>query len=74
MKNDPQRGDIVIFRTDEIPDEMLIKRVIGLPGDSLMFIDGSLYINGELLYEDYLAEGMLPFSKVKNGLYAFLKR
>lgn len=53
---------------------MLIKRVIGLPGDSLMFIDGSLYINGELLYEDYLAEGMLPFSKVKNGLYAFLKR
>lgn len=58
IASDPQRGDIVIFKHDELGKEILIKRVIGIPGDSLMFVDGDLYLNGELLQEDYLPEGM----------------
>ena len=73
IQKDPQRGDIVIFKTDEIPDDTLIKRVIGLPGDSLMFIDGYLYINGELIYEEYLPEDMETNSfkdfEVPDGCY-----
>ena len=53
----PQSGDIIIFKHRELGDEILIKRIIGIPGDSLMFVDGRLYINGELFQENYLPEG-----------------
>lgn len=36
--------------------------MIGVPGDSLVFVDGDLYLNGELLYESYLSEEMTPDS------------
>jgi len=39
-------------------DHMWVKRVIGLPGDSLEFIMGSVYRNGELLNEDYIKSKM----------------
>lgn len=58
LTKDPQRGDIVIFKADATGEDVLIKRVIGMPGDSLMFVDGYLYINGELVYEEYLPEDM----------------
>ncbi len=56
--NQPARGDIVVF---EPPAELnekydLIKRVIGLPGETLEVREGSVYINGQPLEEDYLAE------------------
>lgn len=56
VDSDPQRGDIVIFKGKEgdLEGDILIKRVIGLPGDSLMFVDGYIYINGQLCYEEYL--------------------
>lgn len=60
----PERGDIIIFRsslTDEKGrSKLLVKRVIGLPGDSLMIKDQQLYINGEEYYEDYLKDGFTP--------------
>ena len=49
----PERGDIVMFESDEL-DELLVKRVIGLPGDLITFENGYVYINGEALEEDYL--------------------
>lgn len=49
----PQRGDIVTFWSDEL-DKLLVKRVIGLPGDEVSFREGYVYINGELLEEPYL--------------------
>lgn len=58
LTKEPQRGDIVIFRTEETGKDDLIKRVIGVPGDSLMFVDGKLYINGELMIEEYVPENM----------------
>lgn len=58
LTKDPERGDIVILKAEDTGNETLIKRVIGLPGDSLMFVDGYLYINGELVYEEYLPADM----------------
>ena len=56
---DPQRGDIVVFNSpnplrDNEPS--LIKRVIGMPGDTIEFIDQQLYVNNGLLDEPYINE------------------
>ena len=56
--HDVNRGDIIVFERppdapkDDIPD--LIKRVVGLPGDTIESKDGDVYINGDLLKEPYL--------------------
>lgn len=48
-----ERGDVVTFWSDEM-DKLLVKRVVGLPGDVIAFYGGYLYINGEKLEEPYL--------------------
>jgi signal peptidase I len=58
--HDVNRGDIVVFKAPEGEEsgvKDLVKRVVGLPGDNLAFRDGAVYVNGELLEEDYLPEG-----------------
>lgn len=61
----PERGDIIIFQSS-MPDEnsgkdkLLIKRVIGLPGDEISIMNDQLYINGEAYHEDYLRDGYTP--------------
>ena len=65
-KDLPERGDIIVFQSsivnyDTGEDKLLIKRVIGLPGDDLMIdAEGQLYINGEAYEEDYLKDGYTP--------------
>ena len=49
----PQRGDIVVLRVRP-EDELLIKRVVGLPGDEVAIHDGRVYINDQPLTEGYL--------------------
>lgn len=49
----PERGNIVTFWSDEL-DKLLVKRVIGLPGDTVSFSGGYVYINGQRLEEEYL--------------------
>lgn len=61
----PERGDIIIFQSsmpdeDTGDDKLLIKRVIGLPGEDISIIDDQLYINGERYEEDYLKDGYTP--------------
>ena len=51
--NDPQRYDIIVFPYPEEPSKHYIKRIIGLPGETVQIIDGYVYINGELLDEHY---------------------
>ncbi|MBF1338278.1 MAG: signal peptidase I [Mogibacterium diversum] len=58
---EPKRGDIVIFKS-ELQDEngknkLLIKRVIGLPGDKITINDGKVYINDKEYDESYLKDG-----------------
>ena len=54
-----QRTDILAFWSPEVPDLRLIKRVIGLPGETLEIRDGDIYINGEKLREPYVVH-VLP--------------
>lgn len=43
----PQRGDVVVFRYPRDPSTPFIKRVVGLPGDTVVYRDRKLFINGE---------------------------
>ncbi len=57
--SDPHRGDIVVFHPpasagDEASHEAFIKRVIGLPGETVVVKDGQVYVDGAPLTEDYL--------------------
>lgn len=52
--NDPQRGDIVVFKYPDDPSQIFVKRVIGLPGETVEIIDGVTYIDGEELDEPYI--------------------
>ena len=50
---EPDRGDIIVFRSVENPNEDLIKRVVGLPGDEIAVRRGRLLLNGERQKESY---------------------
>jgi signal peptidase I len=50
----PQQGDIIVFHFPRDPKEEYIKRIIGLPGDDVEILNGSVYINGQPLDENYL--------------------
>jgi signal peptidase I len=50
----PNRGDIVVFRADHAPGLDIVKRTIGLPGDTLSMKDGVLFRNGEAQDEPYV--------------------
>lgn len=52
----PQRGDIIVFRSPVPPPPIVIKRVIGKPGDTIEINAGKVYINGHLLEEPYIME------------------
>ncbi|MCM3729142.1 signal peptidase I [Neobacillus cucumis] len=51
-----QRFDVIVFDAPDLEGKHYIKRVIGLPGDSIEMKDDVLYINGEVLQEPYLIE------------------
>ena len=44
----PQRGDVIVFNSPREPDKDLIKRVVGVPGDTIRVIDEQVEINGQL--------------------------
>lgn len=53
----PKRGDIIVFRTDASDDAALhIRRVIGLPGETILIRNGKIYIDGE----EYMESGNYP--------------
>ncbi len=55
--SDPKRFDIVIFPYQGDMDNIFIKRIIGLPGETIQIdLEGNIYINGQVLDENYGAE------------------
>ncbi len=53
--SEAERGDIIVFRFPLNPSRRFIKRVIGLPGNTVTIRGGNVYIDGEVLDEPYLA-------------------
>jgi len=78
--NDIEHGDIVVFESRLLDDrggqKSLIKRVIGLPGDTIELKDDAVYRNGNRLDEPYVKGGLTPGSmalvKVPEGSYYVL--
>ncbi len=59
--NDPKRFDIIVFPPKYQPDKLYIKRIIGLPGETVQIDEnGIIYINGEVLPENYGREVIKP--------------
>ena len=73
--NDPKRGDIIIFKYPDDETEWFIKRVIALPGETVLVKDGKVYINGskKALSEPYIKEEPVedfgPYTVPKNGYF-----
>lgn len=60
--DDPERGDIIIFRWPDNEKILFVKRIIGVPGDTVEIRDGRVYLNGSEtpLEETYIREPMEP--------------
>ncbi|MBI3948319.1 MAG: signal peptidase I [Armatimonadetes bacterium] len=69
----PQRGDIIVFRYPNDPTRIYVKRVIGLPGETVAIRGGEVHVNGRRLREDYVvngAHGEYPSTRVpRNRLF-----
>jgi signal peptidase I len=59
--SDPRRGDVVVFRYPLNPSQDFIKRVIGVPGDTVVYKDKKLTVNGE------------PWPQKGDGTYSYLE-
>lgn len=77
--SDIERGDVVALRFEDT--NYLIKRVIGLPGEVIEFKDNQLYVNGEVVEEDYLEDDVITedfqlsqigYEKIPEGMYFVL--
>lgn len=69
INSEPERGDIVIFKYPDNEEETYVKRVIGLPGETITIENAKIYINGadEPLEEAYLKEEWVE----ETGVYTY---
>lgn len=75
----PLRGDVVVFVAPQAPEDEFVKRVIGIPGDTVEIRGGQVYINGKVEPASYLPAGMQTVSgkfmregkpiKIPDGFY-----
>lgn len=73
--DDAKRGDIIVFKSIELGDKRLVKRLIGMPGDMVdINADGTVYVNGDRLQEDYTIKstGIPKTYSVPEDSYLFL--
>ena len=52
----PKFGEVVVFRSPRDADRDFVKRVIGLPGDTVEMVNGTVYVNGLQLLEPYITK------------------
>ena len=55
----PTRGEVVLFHFPDNPQRIFVKRIIGMPGDTVTIHGGHVYINGQVLNEPYLPHTMV---------------
>ncbi len=62
----PERGEVIVFRYPLDTSQDFIKRVIGLPGETVEILDSKVYINGDPLIENYLPSDLVypDFQKI----------
>jgi len=53
--SNPDRGDVIVFKTPADNRTDYIKRLIGIPGDEVQFIDGDLYLNGNQILKTLIS-------------------
>lgn len=70
--HDIKRGDILVFKFPENPEVLYVKRLIGLPGETLEIIDKTVYINGQALDEPYKHHSDPNTFKRSGGPHSFL--
>ena len=71
--NDPKQGDLVVFKTPADNRTDYIKRLIGLPGDEIQFIDGFLYINNKMIIRDKIQKKEVRCGKFSYEANAFIE-
>lgn len=75
LLSEPKRDDIVVFKAPDDESMLYVKRIIGLPGETLNVIDGKVYINNnnEPLPDEYIMEEMLgsfgPYTIPENSYF-----
>ena len=70
----PKTGDIVVFKTPADNRTDYIKRLIGLPGDIIQFIDGDLYINNNQIFRSIVSKSDVIYCSEKINVNTYVER